>query len=296
MPSGRSQPGRTSTATAAEPVGIKGTFIEPTGQGRIRIKMDDGTVLDAGPPEPPDDARVEAQVLCEIDSHVFERCPICDCEDLTDEHVPPASIGGRIRTRTCGPCNNDLGARVEADLSAWFRDQLVQVRFEHESVRGSRVAAPINILRTTDGAVVMAMDGGDKAIPAMLDAGREVQVEYQHPDPARYEVALLKQAYLTACIHLGEVPAGAAADAVRTELMAARDTTVRDRLPLSPIAAGLHYGRSYDEPSSALYLASVTAASNEPMLAVVMGNLWASWPIDDPEIIKTAIALAEAPA
>lgn len=50
------------------------------------------------------------------------RCVVCLREDTppSDEHLIPASLGGRLVVRglLCKPCNDDLGHRVEADARA----------------------------------------------------------------------------------------------------------------------------------------------------------------------------------
>jgi hypothetical protein len=52
-------------------------------------------------------------------------CPLCqtlftidelDTRNLTKEHVPPRSIGGREMVLTCRQCNNSAGATFDAHL------------------------------------------------------------------------------------------------------------------------------------------------------------------------------------
>ncbi|MBU2936504.1 MULTISPECIES: HNH endonuclease [Pacificibacter] len=60
------------------------------------------------------------------------RCPIC-CSDydaraikkdaaidyrLTLEHAPPASVGGKVVALTCKKCNNELGSKLDSQISA----------------------------------------------------------------------------------------------------------------------------------------------------------------------------------
>lgn len=62
----------------------------------------------------------------EIGYHRFDRCPTCFVpEPSTREHVPPAAIGGNVKTSVCHHCNSDLGSRIEVDLLDW-RDDAVR--------------------------------------------------------------------------------------------------------------------------------------------------------------------------
>lgn len=110
----------------------------------------------------------------------------------------------------------------------------------------------------------------------MLDAGGEFGIEFCEAEETRYRVALLKHAYVAACLHLGTIPDGEAAAAVRAELLAVRDAPDRDELPASPIAQCLRFGRSYRPTDGALFLAWTTwvdEEEEEPALAVVLGGL-----------------------
>lgn len=51
------------------------------------------------------------------------RCPICltlfgreDLSKLSEEHIIPSAIGGKLTTLTCSKCNNTQGSKLEADL------------------------------------------------------------------------------------------------------------------------------------------------------------------------------------
>jgi len=270
-------------------VGIKGRVIEPSAPGRLRIQMDGGRVLDAGFVPPADAVEVEVRVICEIPSRTFDRCPVClEPSPSTREHVPPEAVGGKVRTMTCGPCNHNLATLVEADLAAWYDQRLLGVRFTKDTVPGGR-GAFVNLRTTTDGEFVLTATRADSAIPAMLDAGGEFGMEFCEAEESRYRVALLKHAYLTACLHLGTIPDGEAAAAVRAELLAVRDAPDRDDLPASPIAQALRIGRSYRPHDGALFLAWMTREDEEePLLAIVLGGFVVSWPIADPVVIDAA--------
>src|SRR5581483_11566139 len=48
-------------------------------------------------------------------------CPLClkwfaSVEDVSLEHAPPESVGGREVALTCKPCNNTAGHTIDAEL------------------------------------------------------------------------------------------------------------------------------------------------------------------------------------
>jgi hypothetical protein len=274
-------------------VGIGGEILDVPEPGRFRIQMEDGRVLDVSLQPGTEQQALRVSLLCGIPDRRFDGCPICG-ESATDaEHVPPASVGGRPRTYTCAACNQVLGSLAEADLGAWHDHRLVSVRFQHDAVRGSRRVAPVRLRTTPDGGFVLVVTGGDRgAIRDMLDAGGEMQMEFAEPDPHRYQVALLKHAYLAACLHLGKVPEGAASDDVRAELIAIRDSADRHDLPAAPISASLDYGRSYEPTDGALHIGSLDDSDGNAVLKIVMGAIVVSWPLNDQDSIDTAWRVA----
>ena len=64
------------------------------------------------------------------------------------------------------------------------------------------------------------------------------------PDPRRWGLALLKHAHLAACLFLRYVPETAEVDAIRADLIAARDSDRRTRPPESEAVARLKVYRS----------------------------------------------------
>lgn len=59
-------------------------------------------------PTPPD------SIFCPICFRVFDRSMM---SYLSLEHVPPKSLGGKVRTITCTECNNKAGAHLEGHLT-----------------------------------------------------------------------------------------------------------------------------------------------------------------------------------
>jgi len=69
---------------------------------------------------------VTRQLGVQLPCERFYVCPLCftgfnelalsetvdQKQRLTDEHVPPASVGGNKMTLTCAACNSDAGAEM----------------------------------------------------------------------------------------------------------------------------------------------------------------------------------------
>jgi hypothetical protein len=245
----------------------------------VSIDLTDGRRINAVQPETPGDT-IEVTVTEEVQARSFESCPICWAPATVDEHVPPESIGGAIMTRTCGPCNHRLGSHVEADLADWWDNALTLPRFSASVARGSRRSSRILLRTTPAGEVVLFMDGGfDAEIIDMLNGGR-VDLTGLQPDRNRYRIALLKQAYLAACMKFG-IPRDEAGDEIRHDLIAARDAPGRRAVPLSQLALGLTVLRR-DEPIHVALppvvwaVAQDTATSDEGVL--LAGRVFISWP------------------
>jgi hypothetical protein len=175
----------------------------------------------------------------------FDRCPIClEPNPTSKEHVPPESVGGAVMTLTCLRCNNDLGSRVEADLTAWCDDSMM-AWFANDSVPGKRRLPPLLIRQTKDGnpVLVMAPGGMDSAIPAMLDRGGEIEATYRLPDMDRVTLAILKSAFLASCLFLDDLPETELSAAIRKELLEVRDRSRKEPLTLGPMAVATAFGK-----------------------------------------------------
>lgn len=215
----------------------------------------------------------------EIQGRPFESCPICGAPATDDEHMPPRSIGGKVMTRTCGPCNNRLGSHLEADLADWFDNVLTLPRFGSPGVPGDRRSGRILWRTTPAGEVVLLLDvQSHPAIIDMLNSG-QVDLAGLLPDHNRYRLALLKHAYLAACMRFGVLD-GEAADEVRHDLIAARDAASRQDVPHSRLALGLTVLR-FHEPASPVTAPVVRAVAHEttgPCDGVLLaGRVFVSW-------------------
>jgi hypothetical protein len=251
----------------------------------MSIGLADGRVLDIASQAMASGGPVEVTVIEEIQGRLFHSCPICRDPATDDEHVPPASLGGKIMTRTCGPCNHRLGSHVEADLADWYENALTLPRFGSSGIRGDRKSGRILWRTTPAGEFVLLMNGRyDPAIIDMLKSG-QVDLAGLLPDRNRYHLALLKHAYLAACMKFG-VLQGDAADEIRRDLNAARDAASRQAVPESRLALGLTVLRRH-QPSSPVTAPVVTAVAHEPtgpchgvLLAGRVFVSWSSRPVD----------------
>jgi hypothetical protein len=251
----------------------------------MSIGLADGRVLDIASQPMASGGPVEVTVIEEIQGRLFHSCPICWDPATDDEHVPPASLGGKIMTRTCGPCNHRLGSHVEADLADWYENALTLPRFGSSGIRGDRKSGRILWRTTPAGEFVLLMNGRyDPAIIDMLKSG-QVDLAGLLPDRNRYHLALLKHAYLAACMKFG-VLQGDAADEIRRNLIAARDAASRQAVPESRLALGLTVLRRH-QPSSPVTAPVVTAVAHEPtgpchgvLLAGRVFVSWSSRPVD----------------
>lgn len=234
-----------------------------------------------------DSTLVRMRPIAPIPAHFFNDCPICGDPATTAEHVPPAAIGGRVVTRTCERCNNQLGTRVEPDLIDWVDGAVGRVAFTGEAVMGPRCAHRVLHRTTPTGEFVLVIDGRfDESIRDLLNAG-EVEFTATAPDPNRLALAALKQAYLSACVHLRAIPAGT--EQLRAELLLARDAPSREEVPYSPIAAGVEVLRldpaSGTPPAEPLVHAVAqidSVVENGALLGGVVFVSWSSNPVPEP--------------
>lgn len=213
----------------------------------LSIALPDGKVLEVAAPPAARGRPVRITPVARIEPRFFDACPICGDDARHAEHIPPGSIGGRVMTRTCGPCNNELGSKVEADLVDWHDNALTLPRFSADGTQGTRRSKRMLYRLTADGAFVLIVDGTiDPAVKTMLESG-QVDLQAFLPDVNRVRLALLKHAFLSACLQHGVLD-GPDADAVRADLIAARDAGTRKEVLVSSLALGLTVLRSNDGP------------------------------------------------
>jgi hypothetical protein len=124
----------------------------------------------------------------------------------------------------------------------------------------------------------------DPAITEMLKSG-QVDLAGLLPDRNRYRLALLKHAYLAACMKFGILQSDAA-DEIRRDLMAARDAASRKDVPESRLALGLTVLRLH-QPFPTVTPPAVWAVARETtgpcqgvLLAARVFVSWSSRPVD----------------
>ena len=116
----------------------------------LEIELPDGRSLDVIRPQR-DGRPFRIHPISRIEARFFDRCPICGAPATEKEDVPPASIGGRVMTCTCQPCNKGLGSRVEADLADWHDGALTMPRFSADGVPGRRRSSRLLCRSTPEG-------------------------------------------------------------------------------------------------------------------------------------------------
>lgn len=237
----------------------------------ISIELEEGRLLDMSVRRGAGTEPVRVDVVRAIAPRVFETCPICGEPATTDEHVPPESMGGSVMTKTCSPCNNGLGTRVEADLTDWHDQVLTLPGFSGDALPGRRASSRILWRTTTDGKFVLVIDGNhDRGIGDLLQSG-QLELDALLPDENRYRLGLLKQVYLAGYIDHGGPPPDC--DGIRADLIAARDAPDRESVPPSRIALSLEVLRVDGESRSAPPLAlAIAHIGDEHVGGVLLGG------------------------
>ena len=208
----------------------------------------------------------------------FDACPIClSADNMTDEDVPPISIGGSVLTRTCARCNNGLGSRVDSHLVAWWHGECLDVMVHVNGLPGSRNIGAAAVRRSGEVVALLPRRGLPTDVRhALKKSPTSLSLEgWREPDMRCVELAVLKSAYLAACVHRREIVASPSADLIRRNLVEARDgkseETVRCASPL-------------------MFRKGPGEASRQPTrLALMDGDVWISlasvlfvrWPLPD---------------
>lgn len=157
-----------------------------------------------------------------VDGLNFDVCPIClDPNPRSEEHVPPLSLGGRVMTLTCHPCNNDLGT-AENELRRLLNlETTAYLETSDGSTKGRR-AAEVALRRANDDSTRAFVRSAAPEFYSIANSGSGT-ASFRQLDMAQVSAAALKHSYLAACLVQREVPDTEAVDRVRTVLLAARD-------------------------------------------------------------------------
>lgn len=152
----------------------------------------------------------------------------------TREDVPPKALGGTVLTNTCARCNNALGSKIDKHLT---------MRVNHEcfgfvtipGVPGRR-ALGITTIREINGApTVISEKNPPGEVLALMRQGVVAQFVAEPPSPVRSQLAVLKSAYLAACVAGRSILDTPTAHLIRVQLMAARELKSGDEP-----SAGVH--------------------------------------------------------
>lgn len=147
-------------------------------------------------------------------------CPIClrsfeGLDGLTEEHVPPKSIGGNVLCLTCRQCNSGAGHAVDAHVN---REKLSRSfsstdgRVRRAKIVVECIQVNIELARNENGAhmQVLGAQNDPRAVEALQSALRRIQSgsSFHVRDTVSYsrrraDVAYLRSAYLGAFAKLG---------------------------------------------------------------------------------------------
>jgi hypothetical protein len=148
-------------------------------------------------------------------------CPLCvhafpSIDDLTFEHAPPKSLGGREVCLTCRTCNNNAGSGVDKELRKahdhreWRRGVGPPLRAGFE-VKGKTVR--VDVQRTPEMVRIIGLPkqnnpavaaAHENALREELDQGKAtIFFHFGTFDDRRAQVALLRSAYVVAYAALG---------------------------------------------------------------------------------------------
>lgn len=150
--------------------------------------------------------------------------------------------------------------------------------FIGEPVVGVRRGRGVALLYQGDGTLVCVLDRADPSVGEMLRNG-SVEVGFRPPRRDLWRTALLKHAYLAACVYLQVIPVSPHANFVRDELLDARDAGVGHRIGL--FADSLRMLRGYNDPPTPLYLAAAEV-DGQRLAMIGLGHYGlVSWPFAD---------------
>ncbi|CAM5282787.1 HNH endonuclease [Leifsonia shinshuensis] len=249
------------------------------------FRMADGSKLEARMPRPTG-VEVPFRGLPVLFSFIdFDVCPIClEPEPDSQEHVPPHSIGGNALTMSCERCNNEFGSKYEPHLRDWYEGSLGTVRLSSAAVMGARFAGEFLLRETADGGFMLLQQGKrDPESDRVLEAGGQFQMEYITADRARSHIAAVKSAYLAACLAVRAIPTGSRADALRAELVAARDTPRDNSIELSPLMKSIRVARTAGtvNPGEILLMAPTELETDDVGFVISFNRVFAvDWPLD----------------
>jgi len=214
------------------------------------------------------------------------------------EDVPPHAVGGTVRTRTCPDCNG-RSAAAEADLVRWWAKGY-STRFSTPSLPGFRNGGEVLLRRTTGGKFALIVSGrpvnGVHEVLTAAGLSDQVTAMFTLPTGA-WRVALLKAAYLAACIHLDDVPDTPDADYARDVIRSGAFAPGVPSVGVGEGAVPFRVFRRYDADGAEAHRVWIGAAAlpwaggHLPIFGVGLGaTAFVTWPI--PDLRRMGIKLA----
>lgn len=219
-----------------------------------------------------------------VERHNFPVCPIClGSESLTDEHVPMKALGGRVMTRTCAPCNNKIGSLSEEALSRLALGEVqIELQFSGaEAPRGWRKATAI-IRQVPAQPPILHVRRGDPELIAAVSDGFPFEARYTLFNTFPLGIAVLKYAYLAACVWLRAIPQSGEASAFREILVTVRDGNEPDPSTREAVGALVKNLELVENASMSESLVLTEPTADQAAWTFVMGGRIAiRWPFDE---------------
>lgn len=199
----------------------------------------------------------------------FDQCPIClSAEQLTEEHVPPEAVGGRVMTTTCTRCNNELGSSIDSPFvdSMFGRMRAAVSTEDSNGVRGFRNHRNVRLAAGAGHELAVWVDGSKNSQSRELWEGASgFEMRMLPPEAKAVYLGELKSLYLACCVIAGEILSGETAERVRDDLVAVRDD--RAEIATREVVDVCQWVRSVQP-----FDAEVTKPSPEPVRQLVIAR------------------------
>jgi hypothetical protein len=199
------------------------------------------------------DSQFDLHILQPAPNRVdFGTCPIClSSEPHTEEHVPPAAVGGRVMTSTCSPCNNELGSSIDKPFVDSMFGRLATFSLSTEQsngVKGFRKYRNVRIAPGQGHEAAVWIDGDRNAAQTDLWSGaKSFETRMKLPSSGAVNLGELKSLYLACCVIVGEILSGATAEKAREALVAVRDDrSLVDEVGMADVPQWVRHIRPFD--------------------------------------------------
>ncbi len=193
------------------------------------------------------------------------------------------ALGGSVMTSTCAPCNNRIGAVSEEQLRRLVAGEVqLELRFNGaKAPRGWRKATA-TIRQVPTEPSVFHVERGDPELLTALGNDHPFEVRYTLFDQFPIGIAILKYAYLAACVWFRAIPKLEDADSYRKLLMAARDGKDQDPTVHNTVGALVQSLALVENPTTSGSVILTAPTAGRPTWTFVMaGRLAVPWPFND---------------